>query len=41
MINSANGIRREIKVKGQKLGTVTSIKYLGKTFQGYGIEYIE
>ena len=29
MTNSANGIQREIKVKGQKLGTVTSIKYLG------------
>ena len=26
--NSANGIRREIKVKGQKLSTVTSFKYL-------------
>ena len=28
MTNSANGIQREIKVKGQKLGTV-SFKYLG------------
>ena len=28
MVNSANGIQREIKVKGQKLGTVTSFKYL-------------
>ena len=27
--NSANGIQREIKVKGQTLGTVTSFKYLG------------
>ena len=27
--NSANSIQREIKVKGQKLGTVTSFKYLG------------
>ena len=26
MTNSANGIQREIKVKGQKLGTVTSFK---------------
>ena len=26
--NSTNGIQREIKVKGQKLGTVTSFKYL-------------
>ena len=30
MTNSANGIQREIKVKGQKLGTVTSFKYLGE-----------
>ena len=29
MTNSANGIQRERKVKGQKLGTVTSFKYLG------------
>ena len=29
MTNSANGIQREIKIKGQKLGTVTSFKYLG------------
>ena len=29
MTNSANGIQREIKVKGQKLGTVTSFSYLG------------
>ena len=29
MTNSANGIQRDIKVKGQKLGTVTSLKYLG------------
>ena len=27
--NSTNGIQREIKAKGQKLGTVTSFKYLG------------
>ena len=27
--SSANGIQREIKVKGQKLGTVTCFKYLG------------
>ena len=32
MTNSANGIQREIKVKGQKLGTVTSFKYLGAVF---------
>ena len=29
MTNSPKGIQREIKVKGQKLGTVTSYKYLG------------
>ena len=29
MTNSNNGIQREINVKGQKLGTVTSFKYLG------------
>ena len=29
MTNSANGIQSEIKVKGQKLGTVTSFNYLG------------
>ena len=28
LTNSANGIPREIKVKGQKLDTVTSFKYL-------------
>ena len=29
MTNIANDIQREIKVKAQKLGTVTSVKYLG------------
>ena len=29
MTNSANGLQREINVKEQKLGTVTSFKYLG------------
>ena len=29
MTNSANGMQRDIKVKGQKLGTVSSFKYLG------------
>ena len=29
MTNCAIGIHREIKVKGQKLGAVTSVKYLG------------
>ena len=29
MTRKANGIQREIKVKGQRLGTVTSFKYLG------------
>ena len=31
MTNGANSIQREIKVKGQKIGTVTSFKYLGAT----------
>ena len=29
MTNSANDIQRKIKVKGQKLGTVTNCRYLG------------
>ena len=29
MTNSASGIHRKIKVKGQNLGTVTSFKCLG------------
>ena len=29
MTNSASGIQREIKVKGQKLGIVTSFRYVG------------
>ena len=36
MTNSANGIKREIKVKGQKLGTVTSFKYLGAVVSDNG-----
>ena len=32
MTNSANGIQREIKVKGQKLGTVRRFKYIGAIF---------
>ena len=36
MTNSASGIQREIKVKGQKLGTVTSFKYLGAIVSGDG-----
>ena len=31
MTYGANSIQREIKVKGQKIGTVTSFKYLGAT----------
>ena len=34
--NSANGIQREIKVKGQKLGTVTSFKYVGAAVSDEG-----
>ena len=33
MTNSANGIQREMKVKRQVLGTVTSFKYLEQLFQ--------
>ena len=36
MTNSANDIQREIKVKGQKLGTVTSFKYLGAVVSDNG-----
>ena len=36
MTNSASGIQRVIKVKGQKLGTVTSFKYLGKAVSDDG-----
>ena len=36
MTNSANCIQREIKVKGQKLGTVTSFKSLGAVASDYG-----
>ena len=36
MTNSVNGIQREIKVKGQKLGTVTSFKYLGAVVSDNG-----
>ena len=36
MTNNANGIHREIKVKGKKLGTVTSFKYLGAVVTGDG-----
>ena len=36
MTNSTNGIKRKIKVKGQKLGTVTSSKYLRAVVSGDG-----
>ena len=36
--NSANGIQREMKVKWQKLGTVTSFKYLGAVVSDHGSE---
>ena len=35
MSNSANGIQRETKVKWQKMGTVTSFKYLGAVVSDY------
>ena len=37
MTNSDNGIQREIKAKGQKLGTVASFKYLGAIISDEGI----
>ena len=36
MTNSATGIQREIKVREQKLGTVTSFKYLGANVSDEG-----
>ena len=36
MTNSADGIQREIKVKRQKLGTVTSFKYVGAVVSDEG-----
>ena len=36
MTNSANGIQREIKVTGQKLGTITNFKYLGAVVSNDG-----
>ena len=38
MTSRANGIQREIKVKGQKLGTVTSCKYLGAVVSDEGFK---
>ena len=36
MTNSANGIQSKIKIKGQKLGTVTSFKYLAAVVSDEG-----
>ena len=36
MTNSVNSIQREIKVKGQKLGIVTSFKYLEAVVSDHG-----
>ena len=38
MTNSANGIKREMNVKGQKLGTVTSFKFLGAVVSDDGFK---
>ena len=35
MTNSVNGIQREINIKGQKPGTVTSFRYLGAVSGGF------
>ena len=36
MTNSANDIQREIKVKGQKMGTITSFRRLGVVLSDKG-----
>ena len=36
MTNSANSIQREVKLQGQKLGTVTSFTYLGAVVSDNG-----
>ena len=36
MTNSANGIQKDIKIKGHKLETVTILKYLGAIVSGEG-----
>ena len=36
--NRANGIQREIKEKGQKMGTVTSFKYVGAVVSDDGLK---
>ena len=36
MINSANGILKEINVKGQKIGKVTNFKHLGAIVSDVG-----
>ena len=35
-MNTTSGINKEIKVNGQKLGTVTSFKYLGSVVSDEG-----
>ena len=42
MTNSANGTQREMKIKRQKLGTVTSFKYLGAfvSYDGFKSEIL-
>ena len=39
MTNSANGIQSEILVKGHKLGTVTSFRYLAAVVLDEGLIY--
>ena len=38
MTNNANGIQRESKVKGQKVGTITSFQYLGAVVLDDGVK---
>ena len=40
MTNSAKGIQREIKVKGQKLGLMPSFKYLGAIVSDEGLKSV-
>ena len=41
IINSANSIQKKIKVKGQQLGTVTSLKYIGVIVSDEGSRMVQ
>ena len=38
ILSSADGMQREIKVKGQKLGTVTSFRYVKAVVSHHGLK---